>query len=220
MTARTDAADDRREQTYETDGVLLVIAPVTDAETSPWLTDDDRSCIATLGNARRRREQTAWRSIVRRKAGTAPIAYTPSGAPFLEGSDLYIGVSHTASETAVILSRRPCAVDIECTGRDFRRVAPRFVAPEEAALPCSGEELFLPVLWCVKETLYKFSGRKELDLREDLRLNRANLRTGTLTGAISCTDGMWREFPMHAILREDAVCVWMAADAPDRPQLP
>ena len=157
----------------------------------------------------RRSEQTAWRSIVRRFAGDFPIAYTPAGAPYLQGGGPQIGVSHTDSEAAVILSEWRCAIDIERQDRNFRRIAARFVSPEEASMSCSDTALFLPILWCAKEALYKFSGRTGLGLIEDLRVLRAEPDAGTLMGAIRSTDGTWREYPMHAFTGGDTVCVWL-----------
>lgn len=76
----------------------------------------------------------------------------------------------------------PCAVDIEPLARDFGRAAVRFASAEERQL--SDSPLLLPALWCAKETLYKYSGRRNLDLLRDLRIERFDPDEGRMTGRI------------------------------------
>ena len=138
----------RKEKVWQSADTTLVITPLpVTAAAASLLTESDRRHIASLTCDKRRSEQTAWRSIVRRFAGDFPIAYTTAGAPYLQGGGPQIGVSHTDAEAAVILSEWRCAIDIERQDRNFRRIAARFVSPEEASMPCSDTALFLPILW-------------------------------------------------------------------------
>ena len=73
-------------------------------------------------------------------------------------------------------------VDIEPLARDFGRAAVRFASAEERQL--SDSPLLLPALWCAKETLYKYSGRRNLDLLRDLRIERFDPDEGRMTGRI------------------------------------
>ena len=56
------------------------------------------------------------------------------------------------------------------------------MTPSERAL--SDDPLWPGIVWCAKETLYKYAGRRELDFRQDLRIERADLAAGRLTGRI------------------------------------
>ncbi|MFR9250149.1 MAG: 4'-phosphopantetheinyl transferase superfamily protein [Alistipes shahii] len=73
-------------------------------------------------------------------------------------------------------------MDIEPATRDFRRAASRYLTPEEEAL--SDDPLLPGIVWCAKETLYKYAGRRELDFRRDLHVVRLDLAAGTLAGRI------------------------------------
>ena len=64
----------------------------------------------------------------------------------------------------------------------FGRAAARFASAEERQL--SDSPLLLPALWCAKETLYKYSGRRNLDLLRDLRIERFDPDEGRMTGRI------------------------------------
>lgn len=122
-----------------------------------------------------------WRSIVYRRLPDAEIAYNAVGAPVVCNYPLHIGVSHCPGYVAVCFSDRPCAVDIEPLARDFGRAAVRFASAEERQL--SDSPLLLPALWCAKETLYKYSGRRNLDLLRDLRIERFGPDEGRMTGS-------------------------------------
>lgn len=155
----------------------LVVEPPADAEAAAaWTTPEERSTAAGFGSERRAREYLGWRTVVRRHLGRGTaIGYDAVGAPTVEGcAPVRIGVSHCRGYVAVGFADGPCGVDIERRDRDFSRVVRRYLTPEEEAL--AADEVWPGAAWCAKETLYKLAGRRELDLRDDLRLLRAELR--------------------------------------------
>ena len=124
---------------------------------------------------RRRAEFLTWRAVVRRELGDdVGIAYDALGAPVLTNRAVHISVAHCAGRIAVCASPERCAVDIE--------PASRYLTPEEEAL--SDDPLLPGIVWCAKETLYKYAGRRELDFRRDLHVVRLDLAAGTLAGRI------------------------------------
>ena len=127
----------------------------------------DLRLAAALKPASRREEFLMWRSIVYRRLPDAEIAYNAVGAPVVCNYPLHIGVSHCPGYVAV---------------RDFGRAAARCASAEERQL--SDSPLLLPALWCAKETLYKYSGRRNLDLLRDLRIERFDPDEGRMTGRI------------------------------------
>ncbi|MFI3304509.1 MAG: 4'-phosphopantetheinyl transferase superfamily protein [Rikenellaceae bacterium] len=140
------------------------------------LSSSDRLYIEYLSSAKRRREVSAWRSLLRLtlREMSLPdyeILYRESGAPYMVGSDLYIGVSHSSRAVALIVSKSPCGIDVESCDRNFEGVASRFTTAEEIALfeERSRAEI-LPIIWCAKETLYKIAGCEGVDLIRDLEL--------------------------------------------------
>ncbi len=99
------------------------------------------------------------------------ICYDANRAPYLADSKIHIGVSHSRTMVAVIVSTAPCAIDIEDYERDFAIVAKRFTTAEEMSIiDVSDERMILPILWSAKETLYKISRRTGLDLIRDLMI--------------------------------------------------
>lgn len=149
---------------------LFVEAPLPFDEALQWATDDE---IATAGSfaTTRREEYLAWRAVIRREIGRdAAIGYNAVGAPVLTNYPYHLAVSHCRGRIAVGISNRPCAVDIEPIDRNFQRILTRYLTPEEQRL--STHPLYPAIAWCAKETLYKYAGRRELDLLRDLRIDR------------------------------------------------
>ena len=133
---------------------------------------DDLAAVSHFGAASRRCEVLAWRSVVRREVGECRIGYDDCGGPTvtdaLGNQLLYIGVSHCRDRVAVILSERPCAIDIETVGRNFVGVACRFLMPAEMLL--ISEDGLLGPMWCAKEALYKFCRDRSLNLKDDIQI--------------------------------------------------
>ena len=162
---------------------LLVEPPMGADEAARWTTPEERAEAAAFGSERRRAEFLGWRAIVRRELGMqVRIGYDAAGAPVLTNRAVHISVAHCAGRIAVCASPERCAVDIEPATRDFRRAASRYLTPEEEAL--SDDPLLPGIVWCAKETLYKYAGRRELDFRRDLHVVRLDLAAGTLAGRI------------------------------------
>lgn len=163
---------------------LIIEAPWPEGEAAAWATAEERAAAAAFGSERRRREYLTWRALVRRELGRdVHIAYDAVGAPVLENRPEHLSVSHCDGRVAVCLSPRRCAVDIEPVTRNFGRVLFRYMTPEEQAL--ADDPLLPAAVWCAKETLYKYAGRRELDLLRDLRITEADLAAGCLAGRIA-----------------------------------
>lgn len=162
---------------------LWTSPPLTAEESARWTTPEERSAAAAFASERRRAEFLTWRAVVRRELGDdVGIAYDALGAPILTNRAVHISVAHCAGRIAVCASPERCAVDIESETRDFSRAASRYLTAEEKAL--SDDSCWPGIVWCAKEALYKYAGRRELDFRRDLRVVRLDLAAGTLTGRI------------------------------------
>ena len=88
---------------------------------------------------------------------TVEITHEESGKPVLDG--WHISISHTKGYAAVLLSKNhEVGIDIEYVSERVKRIADRFLRPDEQAE--SVTDLLLH--WCAKEAIYKLYS--ELDL--------------------------------------------------------
>ena len=162
---------------------LFIEPPMTEAEAAGRVTPAELAAAQEFLRESRRREFLTWRAVVRRELGDGvQLAYDDVGAPVVVGAEVRIGVSHCAGRVAVCISDAPCAVDIESESRNFSRAVPRYMSPEEQAL--SDAPLLPAVVWCAKETLYKYAGRPGLDLLRDLHIDAVDFGAGTIVGRI------------------------------------
>ena len=162
---------------------LFVEPPLAEGELLSLVGEAERRYVADFSQERRRREALMWRYIVRRELGEdVNIAYNENGAPVLLNRKEHISVSHSADFVAVVISSERCAVDIERLDRNFDRVAERYIRPEEYAL--SQDERLAALLWCAKETLYKYSDEVGLDFLCDLKVLSVDFDSGLLVGQI------------------------------------
>lgn len=161
----------------------LVVRPLPDErEAAAWATREELAAAAAFRSAARRREYLGWRALARERLGRdAAIAYDAAGAPVVTNrAEVRLSVSHAAGWVALLLADAPCGVDIEPAARDFSRVAQRCLTDDERRL--SASPLWPGVAWCAKEALYKLAGRRGLDLRRDLGLERADPAVDPLGG--------------------------------------
>lgn len=91
------------------------------------------------------------------KADYVEIGHEESGKPLLDG--WHISISHTKGYAAVLLSKNhEVGIDIEYVSERVKRIADRFLRPDEQAENTTD----LLLHWCAKEAIYKLYS--ELDL--------------------------------------------------------
>ncbi len=106
----------------------------------------------------RKNEQRAVQQLLTAMTGDdAVITHEESGKPVLEG--WHISISHTKGYAAVLLSKsHEVGIDIEYVSERVKRIADRFLRPDEQAENTTD----LLLHWCAKEAIYKLYS--ELDL--------------------------------------------------------
>lgn len=133
--------------------------------------------VAAFKSEKRRRERLAWRAMLRHVLALPTsvehvVEYDVLGAPHLINSELHIGVSHSSSHVAVIISDRRCAVDIEPLDRNCAKAKSRFISSSEEQF--LAEDVELCRAWCAKEALYKFAGVDGLSLLGDIEIKESH----------------------------------------------
>ena len=126
------------------------------------------------GNARRC-EWLAVRCLLRRLLGDGVrIVYDAAGKPSLEGSDMFVGISHSRGYAAVALSgKSPFGLDVELASRDVGAAAHRFMREEEldGIAPCLHNDAKL-IRWTASEALYKLVGDLGGNFRDNIVAER------------------------------------------------
>ncbi len=161
-------------ETIETDAAAILLWRIAESEdellAAVRLTAGEALCFSGLSHGRRRREWLAARTVIKNFLGAGTeVEYDADGAPRLVGGRRSISISHAGGYVAVMFARARCGVDIEEAGRDFGRVAPRYILEaEEAAF--GGIDRYKALIWCAKEAVYKYYGKPGIPFREGIEI--------------------------------------------------
>lgn len=123
------------------------------------------------------------------------IGHYRNGAPFLEGEDSRISLTHTGhllavatlprtpeADLRVFSTRTAMGIDAEKVDREqARKIRDRFLGEEELKLVDAGSTEANVLAWTVKEALYKAALGEAKDFRADLRILELP-RLGTAAG--------------------------------------
>lgn len=162
---------------------IVIERIATEEELYASATPEDLAVVAKFASASRRAEALAWRAVVRRELGSeVAISYDEFGAPEVNIPNQYISVSHSRDVVAVMFASQPCAVDVENSRRDFRRVASKYLTTEEQAL-AERYDLF-GAMWCAKEAMYKYHRRGGIDFLRDTIIKAYRPEDDTLVATL------------------------------------
>lgn len=146
----------------------LFVEPIaSEEELRRGATTEELEVVARFASEHRRREALAWRGVVRRELGDeCTIGYDEWGAPVVDIAERYISVSHCDKFVAVLISDKPCGVDIESCSRNFGRVEERYMSDRERSL--STDKDWAAMVWSAKEALYKLYRQGGIDFLKDI----------------------------------------------------
>jgi phosphopantetheinyl transferase len=136
-----------------------------------FLFDDEKEKLSNLKNEKRRLEFCAVRFIRNQKNIPFSIAYSPIGAPYLVGSPMHVGISHSNDLVGLALAPFKIGLDIELISDRILGIKNRFTTSQEVALFSYTEAINLTIIWTIKEVLYKLAGRREINLISELMIN-------------------------------------------------
>lgn len=113
-------------------------------------------------------EKQAERELLAAMLGReVELRHNADGAPLIDGR--HVSISHTRGFLAILLSERGrVGVDIEYRSDRIRKIASRFLRPDEQ--PATLDEML--VHWCAKEAVYKLRSAEHLAY-EQMRIRPA-----------------------------------------------
>jgi len=154
-----------------------------------FLFDDEMEKLSNLKNEKRRLEFYAVRFIRNQKNIPFSIAYSPIGAPYLVGSPMHVGISHSNDLVGLALAPFKIGLDIELISDRILKIKNRFTTSREVALFSYTEAVNLTIIWTIKEVLYKLAGRLEINLISELMINSVE---GDTANCLFLSEEGWR----------------------------
>ena len=167
-------------------------------------------------------QKAVVRAMVYTYAGeNVEVDYNLDGSPILLGVSKYehISISHTKSYVVIVLSSiKRYGVDIEHIGRNFKRVASRFLSVNERLqMENSGLKLYnmidtLAVIWSAKEAMYKLIDNPSFSFTEYYNVRVPKIKFFNKFKALYSGDSIYdnRELDLEYCLIQNHILVWVS----------
>ena len=177
------------------------------------LSEDEQLIFDKFVNEKRKKEWLAYRTMLKVMLGKPGLVifYDEYRKPHLKNANQQISVAHSADLAAVIISNNsPVGIDIERITPRIDKIRKKFLNPDELGYLTNNyslEELY--IYWGAKEALYKMYGRKLLDFRKNMHLDKVTpSKKGNFKGRI-IHDALVIEYNMKYEIFDDYVMVYV-----------
>ncbi len=124
----------------------------------------------------RQLELLAVRNVLKVLGGKyVKLGYDEFRKPYLLESEGHISISHSKKKVAVFYHKdKQVGLDLEHISPKLMRVREKFCHEKETAF-CQENLTYLCLVWSAKESLYKFYGKKELEFKEEMLIEKFQL---------------------------------------------
>ena len=136
-------------------------------------------------NEQRLKQWLATRLLISHFFNDYELSYDEYGKPHLNNNH-YISISHSGNYVTIIINNRDCGIDIEKISPKVERIKHKFLSKKDLQNYCSLKDL--TTIWCAKEALYKYHGKKEILFIEHLFISSFNPPKKSFTGVIKLNE--------------------------------
>ncbi|MBQ6080117.1 MAG: 4'-phosphopantetheinyl transferase superfamily protein [Muribaculaceae bacterium] len=143
---------------------------------------------------KRQREKVAERLLLFHAFGrTITLEYTEQGAPYINGLDVNISISHTPRLVALALSEEHViGIDAEQMDREqVLRVRDKFLNDKEKQFIAPEDRAAHIIAWTAKEAIIKAERNSALDWTEGIGLEPFTVKDEEVTFAARCGDNRY-----------------------------
>jgi phosphopantetheinyl transferase len=174
----------------------------------------------TITHPHKRLQHLAGRFLLKELFPAFPhelIQIADTRKPFLPDEAYHFSISHCGDFAAAIVStKNRVGVDIELYAEKVERVKHKYLSEEEErVLRSSNAEYDLPLIqiltsaWSIKETIFKWEGKGELDFKEHMQIKKIdflNLETAAALCTLSKYDHV--KLDIHLKFFSQLVLAW------------
>jgi 4'-phosphopantetheinyl transferase len=186
--------------------------------TEPWqelrksldLPSGELAALEEKKTHRRKQEWLACRALLQQMTGSEPVIYYDSNRkPHIQGSSEQLSMSHSGEYVSVYLHKtHTVGVDIQQIKPSISKGADYFLHEKEQRWADLADNLLLHLIWSAKESVFKYAGNNDLDLKKHIITNsfKSN-QNGTIQVSIlkgSMTENILVQFETF----EDYVLTW------------
>jgi len=134
------------------------------------------------------------------------VFYTSDGKPHLKNGQ-EISITHSHNFSAIIISSTPVGIDIEKNREKIKRIASKFIGPENDFLTEVNMVQQLTIIWGAKESLFKIHPDGGLLFRHHLPIEPFSLKDKKTKGWIK-KDNYYEKYDIYFQQIEDFTLVY------------
>jgi 4'-phosphopantetheinyl transferase EntD len=152
-------------------GIWHITESIPDLKKMKVLPAGALSILETFTYEKRKKEWLVARILTAELTGekNVQIIYDEHNKPYLKDSKLHLSISHSHDLLTVIVDKMETGIDIELIKPTVFRIKEKFMSDKELEeVGIEHVDAKLTLYWCVKESLYKYYGKKELTFAENL----------------------------------------------------
>jgi 4'-phosphopantetheinyl transferase len=176
--------------------------------------EKDRNEYERFTHPYRKKQWLATRQLLKIVLPGCDIYYDEHGKPLVSGNSFFseqvcISISHSGSYIAMLFDTESCGIDIETIRPKIERIAPKFLSEKEMNVAMKEPSMErLHVYWCVKESLYKAYGKKNISLRSDIFVDSMEtIQSGKVTASLTDGDQSFQR-PVSYMRFRDCMLAW------------
>jgi 4'-phosphopantetheinyl transferase len=174
-------------------GIWKVEESIAELQSRLILNQEELNFFNNLKKGKRNLHWLAGRVMLRNLLETKEfidIKEDKFGKPYLHNFNYELSITHSYDYAGVIMSKNKAGIDIEKIKKDLWFLAPKFMSVSEISdLNTTDRIKQLYVYWCVKESIYKLYGKRELAFKHHIFLKGFNYSSqGTVVAEIRKDD--------------------------------
>lgn len=136
------------------------------------LTDYEKNKYRKFKSKNRRKEWLATRILLKtlkKSPLNIKISYNNACKPYLKNE--FIGISHSKEFVGIILStKNNVSIDVEKIAKKAQKISHKFLSKKEQQIFNTNNIKHSTLLWSIKETVYKYYGKKKLPFIEGIKV--------------------------------------------------
>lgn len=135
--------------------------------------------LSLIKSEKRKKEFLIARILLKQMFGqTIAVSYDAFGAPFIEGSDWNISITHSGCFVAVARSKQALGIDVELISEKLERTKHKYSSDKELSQIDPSQNLFhLTLSWSAKESVYKLVGSEALIFDTQMKIQAFTPKT-------------------------------------------
>ena len=178
------------------------------------LSDVDKNLLSSM-KAFRQKEWLNSRMAFKNTLGKdITLVKDEFGKPWIKDDDTYISISHSEDKVAIIYHQNKVGIDIQIQQEKIIKLAPKFLTQSEIDQLEEKDKLdCFHYYWGAKESLFKAYGRKKVDFKKNLLIEKMDPNNLQPVKGVFQKDDFVSNYTLHFELHNEFYLAYAIKDS-------